>query len=152
LIEYGGRTYGLVNQNIAGHEVATGKKSFCQLPPGSMKYFHLRPQYIALDTVSWVVFSPGASVRAWLYPGAIVTTTHLVTASSLADMLKGVSVPKSDVSEAVKLDMHARYTSPCEFRYPFFCDTTCLQDVLGQTFLSGVPPSLETPAPTKGTS
>jgi hypothetical protein len=113
LVEYGGRAYGLVNQNMAGHEMATGKKSFCQLPPGNMKYLRLRPQYIALDTVTWVLFSPGSYARAWLYPGAIVATTHLVTASSLVDMLKGRSVHKNDVSEAVKLDMHARYTSPC---------------------------------------
>jgi hypothetical protein len=116
LLEHGGRAYGLVNQNVAGDEVSVGKQSFYQFPPACMKYFRLRPQYLALNTVTWVLFPSTASVRAWLHPGAIVTITHLVTPSSLIEMLKEGGVNKSEVSEAVKLDMHARYIFPCELR------------------------------------
>jgi hypothetical protein len=121
LLEYGGRAYGLVNQNIAGLEEPVGKKPFHQLVPAHMKHLRLRTRYIALDTLSWVLLPPAASVRAWLHPGAVVTTTHLVTASSLTDILKGVAGSKNSyLSGAVKLDLRARYSFPCELPFPFF--------------------------------
>jgi hypothetical protein len=47
--------------------------------------------------------------------------------------------------------MHGTHL-PVNFGILFLCDTTCLQDVLGQTLSSGFPYSLETPVTTTGPS
>jgi hypothetical protein len=149
LLQHGGPAYGLVNETIAGREETD---TFHQFVPDQMKYFSdLRPRYTAMSADCYVLFPASASARAWLHPGAVMAITRVTTASSLADVLE--QSDRSQMAKMAKLDMHARYPSPFQLRFPpflFFCDSTYLQDVFGHTHSTRLYPPLEKASSTSG--